>query len=257
MNRIPKTILALLVCPVGVSAQDIPLSKILVEKEGWRKVAGPVQPVTFLRGNSGGEIAINYGGAHAVLTVKGDVLPGPRVLIVETVRQATTKNGVTYNIDDKDVGANSNKMPGFRFDTLKLRGLNTPTCLTVWPDEGHLVIGEADGAYLWAVRIEKDGTFGPGDRYYSLRTRPNEKMHVMAMIMDAGYLLYACTPIGIQVFDPTGRLSGVIAAPSKDAMTAITIGGAKADELFVTAGDKIYARRIQGRAAYTLEKAGK
>ena len=80
----------------------------------------------------------------------------------------------------------------------------------LWPDEGHLVIGEADGAYLWAVRIEKDGSFGPGDRYYSLRTRPNEKMHVAAMTMDAGYLLYACTPLGIQVFDPTGRLSGVI-----------------------------------------------
>jgi hypothetical protein len=257
MKRIPKTILALLVCPVGVAAQDIPLSKILVEKEGWRKAAGPVQPVTFLRGHPDGEIAINYGGAHAVLTVKGEVLPGPRVLIVKTVRQATTRNGVTYNIDDKDVGASSDKMPGLRVDTLKLRGLNAPTCLAFWPDEGHLVIGEAGGAYLWAVRIEKDGTFGPGDRYYSLRTRPNERMQVTAMTMDAGYLLYACTPIGIQVFDPTGRLSGVIAAPSRDTMTAITIGGVKADELFVAAGDTIFARRIQGRAPYTLEKTGK
>jgi enterochelin esterase family protein len=74
------------------------------------------------------------------------------------------------------------------------------------------------------------------------------------MVMDAGYLLYACTPLGIQVFDPTGRLSGVIAAPSKDAMTAITIGGAKADELFVAAGDRIFARRIQGKASYTIKK---
>ena len=77
------------------------------------------------------------------------------------------------------------------------------------------------------------------------------------MTMDAGNLLYACTPIGIQVFDPTGRLSGVIAAPSKDAMTAITIGGAKADELFVAAGDTIYARKIHGKATYTLTKTVK
>ena len=141
-----------------------------------------------------------------------------------------------------------------RLTDLKLPGLKSPSCLTLWPDEGHLVIGEADGAYLWAVRIEKDGSFGPGDRYYSLRTKPNEKMHVTAMTMDAGYLLYACTPLGIQVFDPTGRLSGVIAAPSKETMTAITIGGEKADTLYVAAGDKIYARKIQGKATYTLKK---
>ena len=140
-----------------------------------------------------------------------------------------------------------------RIDVPKSVGPKSPTCLALWPDEGHLVIGESDGAYLWAVRIEKDGSLGAGDRYYSLRTKPNEKMHVTAMTMDAGYLLYACTPLGIQVFDPTGRLSGVIAAPAKETMTAITIGGEKADTLFVASGERIYARKIQGKAIYTLK----
>ena len=81
-------------------------------------------------------------------------------------------------------------------------------------------------------------------------------MHVTAMTMDAGYLLYACTPLGIQVFDPTGRLSGVIAAPSKDEddrhhhrrqRKPIPSSSRPAD--------KIYARKIQGKAAYTLKKA--
>jgi hypothetical protein len=159
--------------------------------------------------------------------------------------------------NDFSIGAFATKLfqkKGVEQIPLKLKGVEAPTCLTIWPDQGHLVIGESDGAYLWAFRIEKDGSLGPGDRYYSLRTKPNEKMHVTAMTMDASYLLYACTPLGIQVFDPTGRLSGVIAAPSKDTMTAITIGGEKADTLFIAAGDKIYARKIQGKASYTIKK---
>ena len=232
-------------------AQDIPLSKILVEKENWRVAAGPLLPVTYLEAFPSGDLAINYGGAHGSLTTKGEVLPGPKVLFVRTVRMASATKG-SYFIDDDSKLVSV--VDGKRIESPKLAGLKAPTCLTVWPDEGHLVVGEADGAYLWAVRIEKDGSLGRGDRYYSLRTKPNEKMHVTAMTMDAGYLLYACTPLGIQVFDPTGRLSGVIAAPAKETMTAITIGGEKADTLFVAAGDKIYARKIQGKAPYTLKK---
>jgi gluconolactonase len=74
------------------------------------------------------------------------------------------------------------------------------------------------------------------------------------MTMDAGGLLYACTPVGIQVFDPTGRLSGVIAAPAKEELTSIAIGGEKGDTLFVACGDKVYARKIQGKAPYTATK---
>ena len=230
-------------------AQDIPLSKILVEKEGWRVAVAVAGPATHLEGGPGGEIAINQGGAHGTLTTKGNYLPGPPIIIVRTARTALTMKG-NYVIDDN--GKIACFKDGMRISSLQLAGLKAPACLTLWPDEGHLVIG--DGAYLWAVRLEKDGSFGPGDRYYSLRTKPNERMHVAAMTMDAGYLLYACTPIGIQVFDPTGRLCGVIPVPGKTTMTAIAIGGEKADTLFVAAGERIYARKIQGKAAYTLAK---
>src|SRR5262249_25637554 len=131
-------------------------------------------------------------------------------------------------------------------------GLTTPTCLTLWPDEGQMVIGESESAWLWAVRIEADGKLGAGDRDYSLRTDRGRKTKVTALVMDAGRLLYACTPEGIQVFDPTGRLCGVILSPAKEEMTAITIGGEKGDTLFVAVGDKVYSRKIQRKAVYTL-----
>jgi sugar lactone lactonase YvrE len=254
MNRLVALVIAFGLFAVPIAAQDIPLSKILVEKEGWRAAMKGWRGVTYMQGGLDGGIWVNRGGAHGTFFPDGKTEPGPSILIIRTAEMALASNRRKYAVELNGSAIECFEEDGKRRDTRKLPGLKWGTCVCLWPDEGHLVIGESDGAYLWAVRIEKDGSFGPGDRYYSLRTKPNEKMHVSAMTMDAGYLLYACTPLGIQVFDPTGRLSGVIAAPSKEPMSAITIGGAKADELFVAAGDKIFARKIQGKASYTLKK---
>lgn len=245
MKKFITLTIAFMISSAPLCAQDIPLSKILVAKEGWHEVAKPFPGVTYLSSIPSGIILIFQDKFTGYIETNGKVEPA---------NDSVFKAAVA---DQKHVrGFSTDGSRNWIWETkpVKLKGLKSPSCITIWPDEGHLVIGEADGAYLWAVRIEKDGSLGPGDRYYSLRTKPNEKMHVTAMTMDAGYLLYACTPLGIQVFDPTGRLCGVIAAPSKETMTAITIGGEKADTLFVAVGDKIYARKIQGRAAYTLKK---
>ena len=37
-------------------------------------------------------------------------------------------------------------------------------------------------------------------------------------------------------------------------MTAITLGGTDAETLFAVAGDKIYSRKFQAMAVYTLKK---
>jgi sugar lactone lactonase YvrE len=245
----------------GAFAQDIPLAKILVEKEGWREVAKGWPDVTFLEAESAGGVAffqgkLGRGKLSGRIDANGQAKKTPEKESEWVWNHAVVVGPAgRYFFTSADGKETSLALasPNKKAVLLKLPGL-FPSCMTMWPDEGHLVIGEATGAYLWAVRIEADGSFGPFDRYYSLRTKPNETMHVTALVMDAGYLLYACTPLGIQVFDPTGRLSGVIAAPSKEPMTAITIGGAKADELFVAAGNKIFARKIQGKASYTLKK---
>ncbi len=280
MRNLLYCTVALLGSALPLAAQDIPLSKILVEKESWREVAkdllankgGLLQAdqknpprITFLHARPDGSVLMYQdrgqgAGLTTCLCADGKI---EKDIPIDAVRgrhqaQAFLQNlKGYYEVDPKYQDVLYSTDTGVGSGRLKLAGLKSPTCLTLWPDEGHLVIAEADGAYLWAVRLEKDGSFGPGDRYYSLRTKPNEKMHVTAMTMDAGYLLYACTPLGIQVFDPTGRLSGVIASPSKSVMAAIAIGGEKGDTLFVAAGDKIYARRIQGKAPYTLKAARK
>jgi gluconolactonase len=250
MQRLLIALVVLLTLAARLPAQDIPLSKILIDKEGWREVAKGLPGITYLQAEPDGNIIFYENTPAGVLDVDGAVGRVPPG-IKEPRNQKAIRDGRS---DIIIVGKAVVVERRFKTSQLALPDLVAPNCLTVWPDEGHLVIGEADGAWLWAVRIETDGALGPGDRYYSLRTSPGSTTRVTAMTMDAGYLLYACTPLGIQVFDPTGRLSGVIAAPAKEEMTAITIGGEKADMLFIACGDKVYARKIQGKAPYTLKK---
>jgi gluconolactonase len=255
MRRLATVFLVIVAMAAALPAQDIPLSKILLDKEPWREAGKDLPGITFLEADPGGKLLVYQGAPTVVLGAGGKVDKIPKgITLARTPTVATTAAGGVYSIDEK--GKSLTTTVAGKNETFKLPGLAAPTSLTLWPDEGHLVIGEADGAWLWAVRIDADGKLGPGDRYYSLRTRPGEKLPVTAMIMDAGGLLYACTPLGIQVFDPTGRLSGVIAAPVKETMTAVTIGGDSGDQLFVAAGDKVYSRRIQAKAIYAQKKGG-
>lgn len=232
-----------------ILAQDIPLSKIVIDREGWREVAKDLPGVSYLDPVANGDVHIYQGPLIRALHPDGKITDSPP----GKQRPAPSQREVPpYRISKE--GKTVERLAEGNPDVLKLRGLTDPSCITLWPEGGHLVIGETDGAYLWAVRIEKDGSFGPGDRYYSLRTEPNRKNPVTAMTMDAGFLLYACTPLGIQVFDPTGRLSGVLDSPTKAPITAATIGGKSHNELFIAAGGRIYARKIQGKAKYTLGK---
>jgi len=57
---------------------------------------------------------------------------------------------------------------------------------------------------------------------------------------------YVTTALGVQVFDPTGRLCGVLPKPQADKpLTSCTFSGEKREYLYVTNGDKIYRRKVQ------------
>ena len=248
MKLVRSALIVLVVLPIRLAAQDIPLSQILVAKEGWREVARGFPRVTSLKAEADGGIRIEHDGQLSRLDPNGKIakLPG------KSTTGVSTRAGSRFEIDaeKKFVVATT----GSKRQELHLTGLVAPLSLTLWPDEGHLVIGESHGVWLWAVRIETDGSLGPGDRYYSLRTESDTPLRVTAMTMDGAGLLYACTPLGIQAFDPTGRLSGVFTAPAKEPMTAITLGGPQGDTLLLASGEALHSRKIRGKAPYTLNK---
>src|SRR5947209_5068690 len=54
-------------------------------------------------------------------------------------------------------------------------GVEKPTCKALSPDGGTMFVGSEVGKYVWAFRVEKDGTLSAGQPYCSLRVPRGQK----------------------------------------------------------------------------------
>ena len=210
LMRVTLPFLLLLLFAGRMAAQDTPLSSILIEGEGWKKQILPGRP----------------GGSSPALPGDSKAEIGYKIVDKQVVRKSA-QGDVKISLPEK---------------------LSSPSGLTLWPDGGTLVVGDAEGKHLWAFRVEKEGSLSDGDRYYALRMKPGEKAsHVTALTVDDKGRLYACTPLGIQVFDPTGRLCGVIVKPGNGEMTHVNLSGVKGDELYVLCGCECIRVKSRGK----------
>ena len=124
--------------------------------------------------------------------------------------------------------------------------VEAPTCSVIALGGSTLLIGDAAGGYVWAFRIEKDGSIGPGDRYCRLKLRKNEtRSETSAITVDGADRTYVAIKEGIQVFDPTGRLCGVFTAPPGGKVTALAFHG---NVLRARCGENAFARKMLAEA---------
>lgn len=152
-------------------------------------------------------------------------------------------------------------------------GLAAPNGITLSPDQGTLAVSESQGQYVWAFRINPDGTLDAKGPYMTMRRpidpkgdfRPSElppyktAANGDGMTSDTLGRYYVTTALGVQIFDPTGRLCGVLEKPQPaKPLTSCVLAGQNRDILYVTNGDKIFRRKVQatgnpvGRAAAKL-----
>jgi sugar lactone lactonase YvrE len=123
----------------------------------------------------------------------------------------------------------------------------SPNGLTLWPDQGTLVVTERDQPLLWTFRVEADGSLTAKDSYYAPlqmatgKTRPGSD----GLKVDAAGRVYTATYAGLQVFDEFGRLIGTILKPQAGSLSNVCFGGPNLDTLYVTAGDKVFKRKVK------------
>jgi hypothetical protein len=180
MSRSLLFVFVVLGTSTAARGQDMPLSQILIDGEGWKKVNNvgkPPQPFP-------GELA-------GTRDSKG--------------RRATAYHGTA--------------------------------------DGGTLYVGYGDGRALWAFKMDKGQTPTAGAPYCPLRLNEGEGgIAVTSLTIDKDGRIYAATPIGIQVFDPTGRMCGVMAAPPYP-VWVLTFEG---DQLVAWMADGVkYTRRLK------------
>lgn len=139
-------------------------------------------------------------------------------------------------------------------------GITGPNGICLSPDQGTLAVSDFRGKICWAFRVESDGSLKFKQPYMTMRRKPDPgaERSVLpkfkpscrgdGMIADAYGRYYVTTELGVQYFDPTGRISGVIPGPAGiKGMTSVTFAGPKLEFMYITCFDKVYRMKTRTR----------
>ncbi len=128
-------------------------------------------------------------------------------------------------------------------------GITAPNGLTLSPDQGTLAVSDYGGTNVWTFRIEADGGLSAKEPYMTMRA-PLDKAALAAgdgMTTDAAGRYYVTSAAGVQIFDPTGRLCGVLAKPQNKGLVSVALDGPNIEYLYVCCSDKIYRRKTKAK----------
>ena len=198
---------ALLFAPAVASAQDMPLFTFTREGEGWVKADGKRPERSDVEASS----------------LKGGI------------------RDATFGIDAERYTVRFyNQLPLLEqpqsWAELKRPQSRELLAFVRTPDKGTVYVGFSSETAVWAFTPDKDNKLVNGAPYASLRVRKGydnskqarEKLNtdpprlaVTALSLDSAGRLYAATEQDLQVFDPTGRLSGVLTLPGKGKVEAM------------------------------------
>jgi gluconolactonase len=121
-------------------------------------------------------------------------------------------------------------------------------------DHGFMHAAPRDRQFTWHYVVQEGASLEHRQRFGFLHLPYMERSSgVTAMATDTDGSVFVASNIGIQVLDQLGRVNLILRKPSKDAITGMSFGGPKRDILFVTAGENVYARKLNTRGVCTFE----
>ena len=150
-------------------------------------------------------------------------------------------------------------------------GITAPNGIALSADGGTLAVSDARGRHVWVFRVEADGSLKFKEPFMTFRTavdpakkHPDGRSPVYkdfcrgdGMTSDLQGRWFVATELGVQFFDPSGRISGVLPNPGSKGMTSVCLAGSKRDWLYATCGDTIYRRQIQAEGALYFLAGGR
>ena len=130
-------------------------------------------------------------------------------------------------------------------------GISKPNGIALSPGQGILAVSDYGGSSVWVFRIEADGSLTAKAPYMELRT-PLGKTDSLGdgMTTDTAGRYYVTSAVGIQMFDSTGRLGGVIAKPQNKAVVSVAFAGPNLEYLYAACSDKIYRRKTKAKGVW-------
>ena len=130
-------------------------------------------------------------------------------------------------------------------------GIAYPSSVRLSPDRSLLFADDRDGKWVWSFHVQPDRSLANGEPFYRLETLDESSATGAAgMALDTEGYLYVATKLGIQVCDQPGRVVTIISNPTTDPVSAMVFGDADLQTLYVTAGGKIFRRRLRRKGVF-------
>jgi len=136
------------------------------------------------------------------------------------------------------------------------QGLKFPNGIALSPDQTQLYVTESASHWVWVYKIKTDGTLAYKQRYGWLHVPDwEENAWPDGLKCDTAGRVFVATRIGIQVMDQLGRVNAIIPAPPSNGQTSnVCFGGPDFNILYVSAGDKVFRRKLKTRGVNSFDK---
>lgn len=197
---------------------------------------------------AGGTKQILRYDANEKETIVADSIAGNDLIIA--------KNGNIY-VTVPDGSTRPGKLYLIRPNGEKLvvdEGLKFPNGVTLSPDQTQLYATESASHWVWVYKIKQDGTLMYKQRYGWLHVPDTEEnAWPDGLKCDTAGRVYVASKIGIQILDQLGRVNAILPAPPSNGQTSnVCFGGAGFNILYVSAGDKVFRRKLKTMGANTF-----
>ncbi len=181
-------------------------------------------------------------------TIIADSIPGNDIIVAN--------NGNIY-VTSPDGTEKPSKLylirPGQKKEVVD-EGLKFANGLVLSPDQTQLYVTESATHWVWIYQIQSDGKLAFKQRYGWLHVRDqDENAWPDGLRCDTAGRVYVTSRMGIQVLDQAGRVNAIIPIPAGQPSN-LCFAGEHFDILYMTAGDKVYRRKLRTRGANNFEK---
>src|SRR6185436_5214293 len=129
-------------------------------------------------------------------------------------------------------------------------GIKQPNGIALTPDQRQLIVSEYGGTNGWTFLIAEDGSLKGCAKNFELRTRAGQAgSGGDGMTTDAQSRYWITSHLGIQMFDPNGRMGGIISRPQEKGTVSCAFAGPGRAWLYACSSDKVYRRKTLTAAA--------
>ncbi|MEO6734006.1 MAG: SMP-30/gluconolactonase/LRE family protein [Ferruginibacter sp.] len=149
-------------------------------------------------------------------------------------------------------GTNAGKLYLVRPNGNKLvvdEGVRFPNGVALSPDQTQLYVTESASHWVWIYKIKADGTLAYKQKFGWLHVPDTqENAWPDGLKCDTAGNVFVATRLGIQVLDQLGRVNAILPIPASNGQSSnVYFGGPAFDVLYVTAGDKVFRRKLNTR----------